>query len=951
MKMGTRLFRKIVYVVTIVAISAFAAWTGSDLEPSSTKTIDGKKFYVISTPDELAWFAKEVNKGSSQINAILKNDIVFGKDTASVCSFSWTPIGKDSSAMFNGVFDGNGFTIYGLNVKALRHSGLFGVTNALSDIKSISIGSSSILKDSVYNIYAEYLGLLVGVNNGVVENVENFGSIQSYSSVGYTVVGSICGENNGIVKNVINKGSLRWYIDKDGSTLKMGGLVGTNNGDLLLASNYGDVYGRSSADAIVGGIYGENSGNVSNVINVADVQSIGLVKDYCGGIGGQNFGPLKNSFSIASSVKCQEKGGVEGVLGGIAGRLINGINVYFDVELLDVPVNGNGWDNTDVSGKTTSEMQKDQFAWILNTTNGTEENSCEWSRYDGYPVFANDTLRPIYKVVFNDGGNTTAYYTNYKGLVPEFPEIPRAPEGKAFAGWFNSDGKEINLTTIFLKDQTVTAKFLDWEDVVYSIRFLDEKGNVLDLQSVHSGEVPIYGASEPTKKASVAYTYSFTGWSPEIVAATWHTDYRVLFDSTLNQYKVTYLDYDGTELYSAMLDYGKKPSYSTIPKKANTVAYLYSFAGWSPAVENVIGEAVYKAAYDSVLQKYTIEFKANGESLLSTGFDYGSVPKYEGATPTKPATKEYSYSFAGWIPEISKVTEATSYVAKFDSSLNKYMVVFQNGAKVLQDSEIEYGRVPTYRGETPQKTSTAKYDYTFSSWSPALTKVTDEATYTALFDSTLRSYEVSFVSEGETLLAKEYEYGTLPKFEGNEPSKKESKGFTYSFKGWNPSVAMVKDKAVYTAVFDSVAKTFVVTFMNGKDTLQSTAVAYGKIPEYKGKTPAKSSSDKYEFKFSGWSPDLVAVTESAVYKAVFDSTKLTGIANVHLVDQKIKIMVISRDIQISAAPIGKTFALFDMQGRVLQKGYIEVASFNIVVPRSGSYFIRIGNQIKKVDVK
>ena len=96
---------------------------------------------------------------------------------------------------------------------------------------------------------------------------------------------------------------------------------------------------------------------------------------------------------------------------------------------------------------------------------------------------------------------------------------------------------------------------------------------------------------------------------------------------------------------------------------------------------------------------------------------------------------------------------------------------------------------------------------------------------------------------------------------------------------------------------------------------------------------------------------MVAVTESAVYKAVFDSTKLTGIANVHLVDQKIKIMVISRDIQISAAPIGKTFALFDMQGRVLQKGYIEVASFNVIVPRSGFYFIRIGNQIKKVDVK
>ena len=206
------------------------------------------------------------------------------------------------------------------------------------------------------------------------------------------------------------------------------------------------------------------------------------------------------------------------------------------------------------------------------------------------------------------------------------------------------------------------------------------------------------------------------------------------------------------------------------------------------------------------------------------------------------------------------------------------------------DLEIEYGKVPVYEGETPKKTSTAKYDYSFSSWSPALTKVTDEATYTALFDSTLRSYEVSFVSEGETLLAKEYEYGTLPKFEGNEPLKKESKGFTYSFKGWNPSVAMVKDKAVYTAVFDSVAKTFVVTFMNGKDTLQSTAVSYGNTPEYKGKTPTKTSSDKYEFNLASaefydftWNTFCDYYIEMAKYSLDDEATKsvlcfvLTGI--------------------------------------------------------------------------
>lgn len=936
---------KVLTLLLAFALNAFAEWTGANVEPASTKTIDGKKFYVVSTPDELAWIANQVNIGNTDINVYIGDDIVMGADKDSQSKLTWTSIGIENS--YEGLFEGNGHVIYGIIGRAL-----FGTVEKNGIVQNVTIKSSS------FNDTWSAASVAIS-NSGMIRNSFNYSTVNVSS--GHYAAGIVV-SNNGVIENCHNYGFVSCSMHN--SVCRAGGLVSVNHGTINRSMNNGKVsaatYGLYSSYA--GGLVAVNNGVVSDGFNSGEISSNSADHTcFAGGLVGLNQSKtalLINSFSVSEHVNgCHSVGSSSNLRGGIAGvdttlAVVN--NSYYDISFDETlkdffsAANGNVINS---SGKQTESMQKDQFTWILNTTNGSEENSGIWSRYDGYPVFSNDTLLPIRKIAFDDGENVSVYYTNYKGLISVYPEIPQAPEGKAFAGWVNSSDEDVNLTTVFLKDQTITAKFLDWEDVVYSIRFLDEKGNVLDLQSVHSGETPLFGGTIPTKNASIAYTYTFKGWSPEIAPAVWHTDYTVMFDSTINQYKVSYVDYDGTELFSSMFDYGTKPTYSTIPKKTNIVAYLYSFAEWSPAVETVSGEAVYKAVYDSVLQKYSIEFKANGETLLSKDYDYGSVPKYENPTPTKPATKAYSYSFAGWEPEIAKVTEATSYTAKFDSSLNKYMVVFQNGAKVLQDSEIEYGKVPAYEGETPQKTSTAKYDYSFSSWSPALSKVTDEVAYTALFDSTVRSYEITFVCEGETLQAEEVEYGTLPKFKGKDPLKKESKGYTYTFKGWNPSVAMVKDKAVYTAVFDSAAKTFVVTFMNGKDTLQSTTIAYGKIPEYKGKTPAKSSSDKYEFKFSGWSPDLVAVTESAVYKAVFDSTKLTGIANVHLVDQKIRIMVISRDIQISAAPIGKTFALFDMQGRVLQKGYIEVASFNVIVPRSGSYFIRIGNQIKKVDVK
>ena len=68
----------------LVSFGFGAAWTGANSEPENTKKMDGKTFYVITTADELAWFAAQVNSGNGAINAVLANDIVFGKDTNTV---------------------------------------------------------------------------------------------------------------------------------------------------------------------------------------------------------------------------------------------------------------------------------------------------------------------------------------------------------------------------------------------------------------------------------------------------------------------------------------------------------------------------------------------------------------------------------------------------------------------------------------------------------------------------------------------------------------------------------------------------------------------------------------------------------------------------------------------------------------------------------------------------
>ena len=192
------------------------------------------------------------------------------------------PIGETKDNSFIGAYKGGSFEINNINFRTVSGSfiGLFGYNSGT--IKDVVVATQYAINGSSYNVTRKepissnqeaYFGVLVGYNDGVIDNsaiagyylAGQYGKIYGYRN-SYVYIGGLVGYNsvNGSITN--SAADLpKLSIDMNTATAYAGAFVGYNEG--IIDNTYGISLIESKApdgDTKIAGFAGYNTGTINN---------------------------------------------------------------------------------------------------------------------------------------------------------------------------------------------------------------------------------------------------------------------------------------------------------------------------------------------------------------------------------------------------------------------------------------------------------------------------------------------------------------------------------------------------------------------------------------------------------------------------------------------------------------------------------------------------------------
>ncbi len=532
---------------------------------------------------------------------------------------------------------------------------------------------------------------------------------------------------------------------------------------------------------------------------------------------------------------------------------------------------GTWWGNNGTIVDTT--INTSATGWDMYTDAG----DCTLSTFGGNYTFKFNTSTKKLEVIYDPDRYTVTFF-NWDGTVLQTDIVM---EGKAasytgatptkqgdaqysyvFKGWDKSFTNVQSTLDIYAQFTQTTNK--------YTVTFKNYDGTVLKTQEVAYGSAAT-APSTPTKPSTAQYSYTFSGWDKTFNNITGNLTVTAQYTQSVRSYTVKFVNWDGTQLKSQTVEYGKAATAPSNPTRPATAQYTYTFTGWDKAFNNITGDLTVTAQYSSTVNKYTVKFvNWDGTQLKSETVAYGSAATAP-SNPTRPADAQYTYTFSGWDKAFNNITGNLTVTAQYSTTTNKYTVTFQNwdGTK-LTSQLVEYGKSASYTGSTPTKQGDAQYSYTFSGWDKDFSKITGNLTVTAQFTQTTNKYTVTFKNyDGKVLKEQSVEYGKGATAPTTTPTRPADAQYTYTFTGWDKDFSKITGNLTVTAQYGTTVNKYTVTFKDYNGTVLSTqSIAYGS-----GAT-APTNPTRKGYEFTGWDKDFSNITGALTVTAQYRDVQM-----------------------------------------------------------------------------
>ena len=488
------------------------------------------------------------------------------------------------------------------------------------------------------------------------------------------------------------------------------------------------------------------------------------------------------------------------------------------------------------------------------------------------------------------GVSTGTYYRDTSQTIT----AKAAPTGYNFIGWYegsNLISSSLQVSVTMSANRTLVAKYQIKSYVVNAVSDDTTKGIVSPAgQTVEHGKNATVTASRKTG-------YKFDGWYNGSTKVTSTNPYT--FAPTANiTLTAKWAINTVSDTIKISPSGGGTVSPNPVTGQENTAisttatpATGYNFKHWryndssvsggysesttNPLKITVTGKRDVTAVFE--LKSYTVTWNANGGTVSPAsvskthGSTLGTLP-----TPTRAATAEYSYTFAGWFTaasggtQISSTTTVTgnvTYYAHWTATKRSYTATFNgNGGSTPSPSSI----TKEYNAALGTLPTCSRTGYTFLGWYTAssggtkistTTVVTKDITYYAQWS--INSYTLTFNPNGGTVTptSKDLEYnsayGTLP-----TPTRASDAQYTYTFAGWYTAATggtqvtaatkmAAKDTTVY-AHWTSNTRSYTVSYQTTYGTLNRTSQSIAYNSKGSCTLTMPDNTAEFTYTFVGW---------------------------------------------------------------------------------------------------